>query len=723
MLILDNVESLIDGDGRGQLRPGYEDYAQLLHRLAHSQHNSYPAADQPRTATGPGAAGKRDRTRLRVTAPGRVSTRMPARRSWLLGDVAGQHGARRALVERYSGHPLALKLVAQTVQDLFAGAYQRCSWRDETPIFDDIRTVLDQQYARLSELEREILNWLAIEREPITIPALRENLVHHGAARDFVAGAARAATPLAAGAGGRRLQLAERGDRVSHRAADYGSLRRAAARGPGESAARTTRDAAHVPGLPAALNRFALVKAQAKDYVRESQKRMILQPVVDRLLDGLGTSRTGGARRRRSWPDCATQAPRAPGYAGGNLLNLLLHAGIDVAGYDFSRLTVWQAELQGRVGAGIHFGAADLTGSTFTLTMSPWAAIVDAAGHLMLVGSDAGALCVWRISHRQLELAVRTPAAVAERLVVSRDGQLVAAACLDDTVRVWSVTTGALLHTLEGYTESVQSVTFSHDTQLLATSSSDDTICLWDVTSGQRRTVLRHPLLRRSRLAFRPARTGDRHTAAAQLASGGDEQTICVWDLEHGHVVDELRGHTREIECLAFSADGTLLASGSHDGVILVWDVQSSGHGSLRSTLRGHSHIVRTLVFHPSRPLLASGSADGTVCLWDLGTDQTRQLVAGRSSGVIASRLRSRRPAPGQRRCGAGRAAVGGRDRTVAPIAHRLLRCGGGGAHSSGWTRAGQCEWRRADPPVGQPRWPACGQLTWACRTAVCLRI
>ena len=68
-----------------------------------------------------------------------------------------------SLVERYSGNPLALKLVADTVRDLF-GSNVDAFLGGETPVFDDIRNVLDEQFGRLSELEREIVTWLAVER-------------------------------------------------------------------------------------------------------------------------------------------------------------------------------------------------------------------------------------------------------------------------------------------------------------------------------------------------------------------------------------------------------------------------------------------------------------------------------------------------------------------------------------------------------------------------------
>ena len=55
------------------------------------------------------------------------------------------------------------------------------------------------------------------------------------------------------------------------------------------------------------------------------------------------------------------RTPQAPGYAGGNVLNLLLHLGRDLRGYDFSDLSVWQADLRGVVDAAINFSHADLS--------------------------------------------------------------------------------------------------------------------------------------------------------------------------------------------------------------------------------------------------------------------------------------------------------------------------------------------------------------------------
>src|SRR5262249_35247478 len=93
------------------------------------------------------------------------------------------------------------------------------------------------------------------------------------------------------------------------------------------------------------LNRYALVLAQAKEYVRASQTRLLLQPVAAHLEDRLGST---GAEQRLRWLLVLLRRvmPRTPGYAAANLLHLALQLGSDLQGYDFSGLTVRQADLR-----------------------------------------------------------------------------------------------------------------------------------------------------------------------------------------------------------------------------------------------------------------------------------------------------------------------------------------------------------------------------------------
>ena len=185
----------------------------------------------------------------------------------------------------------------------------------------------------------------------------------------------------------------------------------------------------------------------------------------------------------------------------------------------------------------------------------------------------------------------------------SPDGQLIASASEDKTVKLWKQD-GTLLKTLKGHTDGVWSLAFSPDGQTLASGSWDKTVKLWK-RDGTLLTTLTGHRDQVYDIAFSP----DGQT----IASASWDKTIKLWKRD-GSLVKTLTGHRDRVYSIAFSPDGKLLASASWDKTVKLWYMD----GTLLTTLEGHRDRVYRVAFSPNGKVIASAGADKTVILWNL---------------------------------------------------------------------------------------------------------
>ena len=117
------------------------------------------------------------------------------------------------------------------------------------------------------------------------------------------------------------------------------------------------------------------------------------------------------------------------------------------------------------------------------------------------------------------------------------------------------------------------------------------------------------------------------------IASGSWDKTVRLWDAATGQALKTLSGHTAEVLALAYSPDGKVIASGSGDNTVRLWDAAT---GQELKTLSGHTDSVSALAYSPDGKVIASGSWDNTVRLWDAATGQELNTLSGHTASVSA---------------------------------------------------------------------------------------
>lgn len=197
-------------------------------------------------------------------------------------------------------------------------------------------------------------------------------------------------------------------------------------------------------------------------------------------------------------------------------------------------------------------------------------------------------------------------------IAFSPDGRLIASGSDDSSVRIWDVETGTTQHTLTIERAYIYCVAFSFR-GTVAAGSDDNSITLWDSATG--RLIKQLPDQSRTVNAICFSENG------SKLASASSRD-VRIWDLDT-YEFNDMEGNSDIARCVDFSRDGKLLAAGSDDTRIRVWDVESR---ELRQTFNGHSEIITSVRFSPDMKLIASGSEDGTSSIWDADSDTGQRL-------------------------------------------------------------------------------------------------
>jgi len=594
----------------------------------------------------------------------------------------------KELVDRYYGHPMALRLAANAVKDLFYGRI-RDFLDQEISVFDDLRSVLKTQFRRLSPSEIEVMYWLAINHAACTLEDLQADVVSQDLKENLLyilQSLERRFLVDVMHTGGVSFRL--------HPIVEEYVLNR--------FIREVFQDLIH--GNLSLFNSHALMKADAEDSCREFQKQAIVLPVLERLrnyfkslfqVDKYLNSRLDDFRENNAY---------RLGYAGGNFVNLMVELSQGkLSRKDFSELTIWQAYLQGAQLRDVNFTRCELNRSVFTETvsdvmsvafndgeMSPLVSAVLACGdtrgvvHMWFTAADyagAGQKCAEWSGHNGWVRAIEFCHRRACVLTGGDDGLLklwqlpaFGQQPMNQPRLLWQRDTGNWVYAIALSPDESITAVGGENKITLYDSDSGQPLCQWlhdpsvqepslqasnvDSASYQASVLTRQSAVRS--LTFSPD--------GQQLASCGDDDIIRLWSLESVpkstttsasssqdsvSLVAELKGHTDWVRTVKFSADGAQLLSSSDDGTVRIWPVGKDASGrefglgtndgsGMKTVLRQSSDGVallredrtRTIAISPDGRLLASGGDDCYVRLWDLATQQLVETVSTHRSRI-----------------------------------------------------------------------------------------
>jgi WD40 repeat protein len=202
-------------------------------------------------------------------------------------------------------------------------------------------------------------------------------------------------------------------------------------------------------------------------------------------------------------------------------------------------------------------------------------------------------------------------------LAYAPDGDVLATAGEDGTLRLWEAASGRLLRALVGHGAAINALAWSPDGKLLATAGDDGTVRIWQAGSGRTSCLPSGHAGAVLALAWSRDQT---------LASGGADGTIKLWQVTSGRLRQSLRGLASPIHGLAWSPDGTLLAISTRSKAVQLLQAAS---GALVRTLDGHTDGVGPLAFVRDGNVLASAGGDGTIRLWEVHTGRLLHTLPG----------------------------------------------------------------------------------------------
>ncbi|MBX3066231.1 MAG: PD40 domain-containing protein [Anaerolineae bacterium] len=660
LLVLDNLESVltqgaVEGDielDAGKMLPNFHGFDRFLRQSATSDHQSCVLLTSREKLTNL-LLHEGINEPVRAMRLGQLDEEACGQ---LLAEkgLAGSPRERQQLIEAYAGNPLALKIAAQTIVDLFDKELAPFLEQGGV-IFEGVRELLHEQYSRLSPLEQSIVFWLAIMREPLTLNALHRLFILPQPPNRVIEIVNRL----------HRRSLIERG----HAAGTFTLQSVVIEYVTDQLITELSREIQN--GQFDLLMRHGLEQAQVKDHVRRTQTRLLVTP----LLASLQSMSHGHAEIDRQLCAQLDKLRAVPsgtqGYAPANLAALLREIRGNLRGVDLSALALRGANLQGVEMQNARMVGATIQDCDFTETFDGIANFaISRDGRFWAASSETGEARLWKAGGHLLYRLWRSATEIIYRVALSPDGTIFVGGTWDGVVKAWDIASGNLLWAARwhGIVNTLFGLSFSPDGSLLAVTGDDGSLRLLNARTGVQQQMLpdfqgiihnawspdgrvlaigddsgkiRFWLLKKDEPAALVYELSAHHKPISDLEFSPDGsmlvsvcagETVKLWATSDLRLLHLLEGHPYPIDFARWSPDGRTLACNSADRLILLWDVERA---YFRAALQGHKARIGSVLFTPDGRQLISNSRDGTLRVWDANSYESIRVLHGYFAALI----------------------------------------------------------------------------------------
>ena len=530
------------------------------------------------------------------------------------------------LISSYKGNPLALQIVAIHIQKVYRGNLAQFL-EHNLRVLQDIKQLFNQHFKNLTSDEQTVMYWLSINREGISIDKLREYLVFDREKRLL---------PQTLENLDRKIPI-ERGE-------DRFTLHSLLMEYITERVIEEVHEEI-TSGKLELFNSHALIQASAKDYIKDEQIDSTLKPIRNRIKKSSISEPQNSLKNRL--PQLLENWDRTiPGYTAGNLINLMHYAGIPIEGYDFSGMTIWQADLQDVELHRVNFAYCKFDNCSFSLVIDDVMAIaLHPKQNLIAVADRINGIGLYSLEDWQCYLNLDQSENTKE-LAFSPNGNFIVSISGGRTVKVWNSDTGECRYTFDNG-QQIQSIAFAPDNQTVAiasptaivpTSETDSarnkncTISLWNIQTDECRIIKTEWCWHFTKIIFHSQKNllfgMNNYDSQLFVWNTDTKKLLCCHDLKV-MITENSINRLEKAEVFDLHPSKEILVTGGFFGEIKLWNVKTGkSFKTFENNIEGLSRLcsICFISFSGDGHTIVTVYGNGTIKRWDVNTGRCLQI-------------------------------------------------------------------------------------------------